>query len=188
MSQRYCTQCGAELPEQSNFCSQCGAPVENSGPAPVRPAPQPDPYTPVHAVDNGQRPARSRTGLYIAGGIGALLALVAIVYFAFLRPDGLGLARSESDCGDEPCIVDLTATAENAAQNAANLPYPEVARISVDEAHQRLNNGAAIFLDVRDRDSYVAMRIPGAVWIPLDAVGAHRDGLPKDAEILTYCA
>ena len=74
-----------------------------------------------------------------------------------------------------------------AAQNAHDLPYPEIARISADEAHIRLMQGEAVLVDVRDRDSYTNMHIPGALWIPLDEVEVRMGELPRDAEIITYC-
>ena len=196
MSQRFCTQCGAKLPEGGNFCPHCGAPAEPdavqtpvAGPVAAPPAAQLDAEL-AAASEVGNRAqapssASSRTLLYALGGAAAIVALLAVVYFAFLRPGGAeGMASADlSDCGDEPCTVE----AVTAATNDPDLPYPEVPRVSVDEAHIRLAEGTAVAVDVRDRDSYTAMHIPGALWIPLDEVEARQGELPKDREILTYC-
>lgn len=205
MSQNFCTQCGSKLPEEGNFCPECGAPVES----PVQPSTAPPPSGPPAAVDpvsqldaelaaqsappRGDASGGSRTLLYALGGAAALVALLAVVWFAFLRPDvSSGFASAGlSDCGDEPCTLEaVTAAAQNdaaGAQSASDIPYPEVARISADEAHIRLMQGESVVVDVRDRDSYTNMHIPGAMWIPLDEIEVRMGELPRDAEILTYC-
>ena len=127
----------------------------------------------------------SRTVLYVLGGV-AIVALLAVAYFAFLRP-----GNAEPDCGEEPCNVEeLLAQAQDAPASApatADVPYPDVARISAQDANASFEDGSAVFVDVRDRDSYTSMHIPGAVWIPLDEVNARHGELSRDAEILTYC-
>jgi hypothetical protein len=214
MSQKFCTQCGEKLPENGNFCPQCGAAVESAetsvvapkasapppsaAPVPLEPAAQLDAELATQDAPSG-RPASeqtsggSRTLIYALGGVAAIVALLAVVYFAFLQPDGSGTSAAAdlSDCGEEPCTIEaVTAGAPNdavQAQNAEDIPYPEIARISVDEAHISLAEGSAIVVDVRDRDSYTNMHIPGALSIPLDEVEARMGELPREAEILTYC-
>ena len=173
MSEQFCTQCGAKLPEEGNFCPQCGAPVEGVAASPASPPPAqayvPPPAQPaVQAGASAQPTGMSRTVLYGLGGIALVASLLALVYFGFLRPGGV----------DE---------ATTSAQNALDIPYPDVARISVDEAHDRFEEGTAIFVDVRDRDSYATMHIPDAVWMPLTDVSARHAELPKYAQIFTYC-
>lgn len=195
MSQRFCTQCGAKLPEDGKFCPHCGAPVEQeagSAPAPAatpveaRSVTQLDAEIAAQSSGGESRTESSNTLLYALGGAAIIIVLLAGAYFAFLRPgDADSLASTElSDCGDEPCTVEAVTAV---SQNDPSIPYPEITRISVDDAHMRLANNSAIFVDVRDRDSYTAMHVPGALWIPLDEVSARQGELPKDAEILTYC-
>jgi 3-mercaptopyruvate sulfurtransferase SseA len=77
---------------------------------------------------------------------------------------------------------------ELAAENdAPNLPYPEIARISVDDARERLDSDETVFVDVRGADQYAAAHIAGAISIPLDALEARSRDLAKDSEIITYC-
>lgn len=211
MSQTFCTQCGTKLPEEGNFCPQCGAAVDapvqastaasppaSEPPVATDPAAQLDaelaaasspPTRAASGASTGASSSGSRTLWYALGGVAAIAALLAVVYFAFLRPDDL------SDCGDEPCSVEELvaaaqsggAGAQDAAANSADIPYPEIARISADEAHIRLMQGEAVIVDVRDRDSYTNMHIPGALSIPLDEIDLRMGELPRDAEIITYC-
>jgi hypothetical protein len=62
----------------------------------------------------------------------------------------------------------------------------DIQRISPDEAKNELDNGEAIFVDVRDQESYMAGHIPGALSIPLNDLEARMDELPKDKLIITY--
>ena len=104
--------------------------------------------------------ASSRRGIYALGTLSVIAGLMIAAYIVFLRP---------------------------AAGNTADIPYPNVERLPVEDAYSRFEDGSAIFLDVRDRDSYTSMHIPGAVWMIDMDVEARLDELPPDAEIITYC-
>ncbi len=185
MSQRYCTNCGRPLEDGVSFCTNCGATIEpaaDSATTPSAATPTTSkPTTPEPAKANKPskaktgRPASSKTrtappkpktsklsSTYIIGGIAIAAALLAIVYFAFLRPTS-----------------NTNATAD--------IPYPDVARTELDDAYAGFEAGTTLFLDVRDRDSYTTMHIPGAVLIQLTDLEARMDELPPGAEILTYC-
>jgi hypothetical protein len=187
MSQQFCTQCGTKLPDEGNFCPQCGAPREGVVVAPAD-SPSAQPYAPpprsarpaTKAKSGPTQPDGAPVVLYSLGGVALVALLLVVAYFGFLRPGG-----EESECGDAPCIVDLSGAG---ATVVPNIPFPDVARISVAEANALLQQDAAIFVDVRDRDSYTSMHIPGAVWIYLDDVGARHGELSRNAQILTYCA
>ena len=162
MNQQFCTQCGAKLPEKGNFCPECGAPIEHVA---APPSTQP----PVQAEKSGQQPAAPRSVLFGLAGAAVVAVLIAVVYFAFLRPATV-----------EPVAMPNV-------QNEQDIPFPDVARIPVAEAYARFEDGSALFVDVRDGDSYSAAHIPNAVWIPLTDLNARHTELPKDALILTYC-
>ncbi len=70
---------------------------------------------------------------------------------------------------------------------AADRPYASIERVPVEDAYSSFEEGSAIFLDVRDRDSYTTMHVPGAVWMFYTDVEALLGELPPDAEIITYC-
>lgn len=67
------------------------------------------------------------------------------------------------------------------------IPYPEAPRISLAEAKVRYDAGTAIFVDVRDADSYAASHIPGALSIPLAELPLRLGELDPTDWIITYC-
>ncbi|MBS0378323.1 MAG: DedA family protein/thiosulfate sulfurtransferase GlpE [Proteobacteria bacterium] len=67
----------------------------------------------------------------------------------------------------------------------------DMARISVGELHEDLGAAAPpVILDVRSgtAQSLERRRIPGAVHVPLAEVGTHLARLPRDRDIILYCA
>src|SRR5918912_500992 len=52
---------------------------------------------------------------------------------------------------------------------------------------ERLLEGSVVVLDVRPESGYRAGHIPGARSVPVDALEAVLQTLPKDREIVAYC-
>jgi rhodanese-related sulfurtransferase len=52
---------------------------------------------------------------------------------------------------------------------------------------ERLSDGNVVVLDVRPEEEYRAGHIPGALSVPVDALEAALQTLPKDKEIVAYC-
>ena len=67
------------------------------------------------------------------------------------------------------------------------IPYPEVQRVSLNDARQALDENQAVFLDVRSSDAYAAGHIPGAINIPLDELETRLAELDPNEWIITYC-
>ena len=65
----------------------------------------------------------------------------------------------------------------------------EVPRVTLEEALVAYSAGAAVFLDVRSRDSFASSHIPGAINIPVNEieVNAVLAGVDRDEWIITYC-
>jgi hypothetical protein len=82
-----------------------------------------------------------------------------------------------------------TARTVNTAQAlpTGSIPYPEVPRVSLDEATTKLAAGAALLVDVRSKESFDRSHAAGAVSIPEDELGARLSELPRDQEIYLYC-
>ena len=68
-----------------------------------------------------------------------------------------------------------------------DVPFPEIERVNVEEAHAAFNTMQAVFLDVRDPDSYESKHIAGAVLIPLADLEARISELDQSQRIITYC-
>jgi hypothetical protein len=104
-----------------------------------------------------------RVWLLIAAGLG-ILAVVAAVFFG-------------------PALL-----ARVAGQPEAEEHDPaEIARVSLVDAKDALEAGAAVFVDVRDPGSYAAGHIPGALSMPLDELEQRLGELDPQAWIITYC-
>ncbi|MBK8784343.1 MAG: hypothetical protein IPO22_21695 [Anaerolineales bacterium] len=65
--------------------------------------------------------------------------------------------------------------------------YPEIQRVSIDEAKAALDSGSAVFVDVRSAEAYQASHISGAVNIPSEELEARLGELDKAQWIITYC-
>jgi len=64
---------------------------------------------------------------------------------------------------------------------------PTVPEISIDEAKEKLEAGEAIFVDVRDADSYHTSRIPGAINLNSENVIEFMTKTDKASPIVVYC-
>jgi len=65
-----------------------------------------------------------------------------------------------------------------------------MARISVADLYELIQAGAApIIVDVRSPTARALEPrwIPGAIHVPVDAVGGHVGDLPRDRDIILYC-
>jgi 3-mercaptopyruvate sulfurtransferase SseA len=69
----------------------------------------------------------------------------------------------------------------------AEIPYPQVARVSLADAKAAYDSQSAVFVDTRSADAFVESHVPGAVSMPSDQVETLAAGLDKTAWIITYC-
>jgi Rhodanese-like domain len=67
------------------------------------------------------------------------------------------------------------------------IPHPEIARVSLDEARSALDSGTAILLDVRSAEAYAAQHIEGAISIPSTEIESRLSELDSRAWIIPYC-
>lgn len=154
----HCSQCGAALRADASFCTACGAAVSGAAPAtPSRPA----------------RPApRSKRSPWLA--VVALLAILAVA--------AIGWALFND--AQQPASVAVAIPTVAAAQN---VPYPNVARVSPEQAHMSAMSDQALIVDVRGQEYYDAGHARGAISIPLEQLPARLAELPKNQAILFYC-
>lgn len=59
--------------------------------------------------------------------------------------------------------------------------------ITAEKAKQHLESGAAIFLDVREKEEIEFASVKPFIWIPLAQLAKRKDELPKDREIVCMC-
>lgn len=72
------------------------------------------------------------------------------------------------------------------APPAQGSPEDGIARITPAEAHDLVEKGEAVIVDVRGEDSYRIGHIKGALWMP--DISAHVKELPRDKKIVLYCS
>ncbi|OJX40292.1 MAG: hypothetical protein BGO78_15100 [Chloroflexi bacterium 44-23] len=65
--------------------------------------------------------------------------------------------------------------------------FPEIPRVNPKEAFTAFQDGSAVFIDVRDADSYTNSHIPGAQSFPLAQLEEKLKKLSTETWIITYC-
>lgn len=84
-----------------------------------------------------------------------------------------------------------TVIVEPTLRPADNLPQTEadVPRVTAEEAKSAFDSGAAVIVDVRSTESFVASHIAGALSIPLTRIEDTPSSvtLDKNQWIITYC-
>jgi hypothetical protein len=65
--------------------------------------------------------------------------------------------------------------------------YPEIQRVSLEDAKAALDGGTAVFVDVRGDSSYAEGHVPGALSIALMDLENRLGELDTEDWILTYC-
>ncbi len=75
----------------------------------------------------------------------------------------------------------------NTTASGDNIPYPNIERVSLEDAKTAYDQKSAVIVDVRDAASYNASHIPGALNIPIDEIQARTKELDPNQWIITYC-
>lgn len=72
---------------------------------------------------------------------------------------------------------------------AAASAEPADVRITLDEFLKLYDEGQVLVVDVRGEGNYHDGHIPGAIWIPVDAIETRLDELKGERRpIVTYCS
>jgi hypothetical protein len=72
------------------------------------------------------------------------------------------------------------------AQATNPIPFPDVARITVEETIDKLESGHAVLVDVRSKSSYDTLHAEGAVSVPENEIETRGDDLPRDVDLVLY--
>lgn len=113
--------------------------------------------------------------LLIAIGGGVLLIITAILVASGNPPP--------------PAVTPTTAISNVQAPTnlQADIPYPEVERVSLSDAKAAFDAGEAVFIDVRGDQVYAMAHIPGALSIALADLTTRLNELDPQQRIITYC-
>ena len=115
-----------------------------------------------------------RKVLLTAATAACAIALAALL--SACRADDLGhkATSAQSNAASQP------------AQGAANADG--VRRVAVGELQQMLERGEAVVVDVRTKETYAQGHIKGAILMPTAEISNRLGELPKDKQIVFYCA
>lgn len=85
-------------------------------------------------------------------------------------------------------VLVLPAVSGEGTQSASSMEdqYAQIPRLSIEEAKVAYDMGTALFLDVRDMESYSKGHVQGAISIPLEELTARMDELDPSTWIITY--
>ena len=89
----------------------------------------------------------------------------------------------------------VNASRQAAAQRASlsspvtspQIPYPEVARVSLGDSKAAFDLKQAVFIDTRGEPSFSQGHIPGAISMTEDEIASRQGELDPAAWIITYC-
>jgi rhodanese-related sulfurtransferase len=115
--------------------------------------------------------------------VGALLA--GITADAFGLPAAMWVVAALTFVSGLVVAMRMTETLHRAPTSAAN--SGESTCIEPAELGAVALRGRVLILDVRSPEEFASGHVPGAVNIPLDTIGSHASGLPRDRLIVTVC-
>lgn len=130
MGQKFCTICGAVLPEGVKFCESCGGAVEAFLPSPSPPVSSPAPAVPVTP-----QPAGNSKGMplpKIVAGMVIVLVVLAVAAYIFVLPKLSGESSPSISPGGtgasstpSPTAVVTTTTPVTTVPSTAPTPTPD---------------------------------------------------------------
>jgi 3-mercaptopyruvate sulfurtransferase SseA len=82
-------------------------------------------------------------------------------------------------------LVQPPAVPEPTSEQAVNAQ--DATRVNLEDAKTAYDQKKAVFVDVRDADSYASDHIPGALSIPLSELPDRLGEMDSNAWIITYC-
>jgi len=99
-----------------------------------------------------------------------------------------------SACTQESGNTQVANTAATpAASPAANraeppMPFPDVSRISLEEAKAHHDAGTAVFIDTHSPSVFAEEHIVGAINLPVSEGVPDVNKIPKGKKIIAYCS
>lgn len=147
----FCTKCGSEMPDGTDFCTNCGARMGAASPAaaPAEPAPMPAAGMPPvqGAVQKKSHKRAVIVGMCVAGVLvagGAALALTGV-----LGPLGQGNSSQITVLGSD----------EGSAEHKDKGSAKEKPAADGDEADEPEQTGSSVKVDLNDQATYAAANL-----------------------------
>ena len=113
----------------------------------------------------------------IAAGI-LILAGAILLGSNLIQPPGSGTSLSPTSIPKLPNAPTIAIATDSTAK---------IPRVTLEIAKQAFDGKTAVFVDVRDAESYAAGHIPGALSIPLANLQNQLNELKTSDWIITYC-
>jgi hypothetical protein len=104
----------------------------------------------------------------------------------------LGVGLVVSAVGQRPQVAavpgDLSIPVVTALPLATQpIPYPDVPRMTLKEATEKLERGEAVLVDVRSKVSYDKSHAVGALLLSEGEIDSYLEKLPRDKVLILYC-
>ena len=112
-------------------------------------------------------------------------SVAAAQYKVPAQPRVTATTPNQSPSQPSPIKIEM---ANPAPQMSAEPSLESAKRISLENAVKLVKQRKAVWVDVRTKESFDAGHIKGALSIPLSELPGRLGELPRNKEIITYCA
>lgn len=143
----FCTKCGSEMPDGTEFCTNCGARMGAASPAAASAEPAPMPAAGMPPVQKKSHKRAVIIGVCVAGVLvagGAALALTGV-----LGPLGQGNSSQITVLGSD----------EGSAEHKDKGSAKEKPAADEDEAEEPEQTGSSVKVDLNDQATYAAANL-----------------------------
>lgn len=143
----FCTKCGSEMPDGTEFCTNCGARMGAASPAAAPAEPAPMPAAGMPPVQKKSHKRAVIIGVCVAGVLvagGAALALTGV-----LGPLGQGNSSQITVLGSD----------EGSAEHKDKGSAKEKPAADEDEAEEPEETGSSVKVDLNDQAAYAAANL-----------------------------
>lgn len=123
-----------------------------------------------------QNQTRAQSGPIFLIALGGLLLLSLGIWLIFSSAK-----NTSADSPSQPNALVPT------SPFIADIPDPDMKRVSLVDAKKALDDQSAVFVDVRDAGSYAKAHVSGSINIPLADIETRLADFPKNRWIITYC-
>ena len=117
--------------------------------------------------------------------VGGLLMIMAAVLF--LKQNNLNRPFQPTPFPPSQTLAGSPTPPPPVSAGPDQATYPEIPRVSLEQAKTAFDAGSALFIDVRGENAYAVAHIPGALNIQLADLESRLTDLDPSRWIITYC-